>query len=151
MALMKLQREFSDMGYADGGEVTEVPMEDMSTTSPENLTEEELAILDEALNMHEGLEDIIEKLVNITGEGEFDGPIEGPGTGTSDSIDAKLSDGEFVFTAKAVKQIGVDKLRKMMAKAEEDYDSALTEQTQQQVEGPAFKRGGLLTKPEHCK
>jgi hypothetical protein len=34
------------------------------------------------------------------------GPINGPGTGTSDSIPAMLSDGEFVFTAKAVKGMG---------------------------------------------
>ena len=34
------------------------------------------------------------------------GPIDGPGTGTSDSIPAKLSDGEFVMTAKAVRGAG---------------------------------------------
>lgn len=34
------------------------------------------------------------------------GPIDGPGTGTSDSIPAMLSDGEFVFTAKAVRAMG---------------------------------------------
>jgi hypothetical protein len=34
------------------------------------------------------------------------GPVNGPGTGTSDSIPAKLSDGEFVMTAKAVRGAG---------------------------------------------
>jgi len=34
------------------------------------------------------------------------GAINGPGTGTSDSIPAMLSDGEFVFTAKAVRAMG---------------------------------------------
>jgi hypothetical protein len=34
------------------------------------------------------------------------GQIDGPGTGTSDSIPAMLSDGEFVLTAKAVKGAG---------------------------------------------
>lgn len=34
------------------------------------------------------------------------GPIDGPGTGTSDDIPAMLSDGEFVFTAKAVRGMG---------------------------------------------
>ena len=34
------------------------------------------------------------------------GEISGPGTGTSDSIPAMLSDGEFVMTAKAVKGAG---------------------------------------------
>ncbi len=34
------------------------------------------------------------------------GAINGPGTGTSDDIPAMLSDGEFVFTAKAVRGLG---------------------------------------------
>ena len=34
------------------------------------------------------------------------GAISGPGTGTSDSIPAMLSDGEFVMTAKAVRGMG---------------------------------------------
>ena len=34
------------------------------------------------------------------------GDVSGPGTGTSDSINAKLSDGEFVMTAKAVENLG---------------------------------------------
>ena len=42
--------------------------------------------------------------------GEMDvragGHLEGPGTGTSDSIPARLSDGEFVMTAKAVRGAG---------------------------------------------
>ena len=40
------------------------------------------------------------------------GQINGPGTGTSDSIPAMLSDGEFVFTAKAVRQAGGGSRRK---------------------------------------
>lgn len=40
------------------------------------------------------------------------GPINGPGTGTSDSIPAMLSDGEFVFTAKAVRAMGGGSRRK---------------------------------------
>ena len=49
----------------------------------------------------------------------------GPGTGTSDSIPALLSDGEFVLTAKAVKgagngdrRLGAAKMYDMMAKLE---------------------------------
>jgi len=37
---------------------------------------------------------------------ENGGGVNGPGSGTSDSIDAKLSDGEFVMTAKAVENLG---------------------------------------------
>lgn len=40
------------------------------------------------------------------------GPISGPGTGTSDSVPAMLSDGEFVFTAKAVRAMGKGSRRK---------------------------------------
>jgi len=36
----------------------------------------------------------------------YGGDVSGPGTGTSDSIDARLSDGEFVMTAKAVENLG---------------------------------------------
>ena len=53
------------------------------------------------------------------------GHAMGPGTGTSDSIPALLSDGEFVMTAKAVKGFGggnrkqgAQKLYSMMEKAE---------------------------------
>jgi len=41
------------------------------------------------------------------------GYISGPGTGTSDSIPAMLSDGEYVMTAKATKRLGVDRLNAM--------------------------------------
>jgi len=44
------------------------------------------------------------------------GPISGPGTGTSDDIPAMLSDGEFVFTAKAVRNMGGGSRRKGAAK-----------------------------------
>jgi hypothetical protein len=40
------------------------------------------------------------------------GPIDGPGTGTSDSVPAMLSDGEFVFTARAVRAMGQGSRRK---------------------------------------
>ena len=85
------------------------------------LSEEEEIVLDEAMEMHPELESIIPKIVAT--EFTEDELVEGPGDGTSDSIPAMLSDGEFVFTAKAVKSLGVDKLRKMMAQAEEAYDA----------------------------
>lgn len=54
------------------------------------------------------------------------GHIAGPGTGTSDSIPAYLSDGEFVLTAKAVKGAGngsrvegAKRLYKLMNKLEQ--------------------------------
>jgi hypothetical protein len=44
------------------------------------------------------------------------GPISGPGTGTSDDIPAMLSDGEFVFTARAVRNAGGGSRRKGAAR-----------------------------------
>ena len=95
------------------------------------LSEEEEQILDESIEMHPELEAIIPKLVatEFTDKGE----VDGPGTGTSDSIPALLSDGEFVFTAKAVKNLGVSKLRQMMKKAELDYDAGISTQVEEQV------------------
>ena len=39
-------------------------------------------------------------------EAAHGGEVIGPGTGTSDSIPARLSDGEFVMTAEAVRNAG---------------------------------------------
>ena len=90
------------------------------------LSEEEETVVDQAIEMFPELEAIIPKIVAT--EFTEDELVEGPGTGTSDSIPALLSDGEFVFTAKAVKNIGIDKLRKMMKQAEEAYDAGMVEQ-----------------------
>ena len=91
-----------------------------------NLSPEEEKVVDDAVEMFPELEGIIPKIVAT--EFTEDGEVEGPGTGTSDSIPALLSDGEFVFTAKAVKHLGVDKLRKMMKDAEAAYDSGMQNQ-----------------------
>ena len=102
-------------------------MEDMDgVLDTSMLSEEEEQIFDEAVEMHPELEAIIPKIVAT--EFTEDELVEGPGTGTSDSIPALLSDGEFVFTAKAVKNIGIDKLRKMMKQAEEAYDAGMVQQ-----------------------
>ena len=46
-----------------------------------------------------------------------DGEVRGPGTGTSDSIPARLSDGEFVFSKEAVDVIGMEVLERMHEEA----------------------------------
>jgi len=105
----------------------DVAMEDAeSILDTSMLSEEEEAVVDAAIEMYPELEAILPKMVAT--EFTEDELVEGPGTGTSDSIPALLSDGEFVFTAKAVKNIGIDKLRKMMAQAEEAYDAGMVEQ-----------------------
>jgi hypothetical protein len=112
-------------------DITDEDMEGMDAIIDTSaLSEEEETLLDEAVDMHPELEAIIPKLVAT--EFTDDGEVEGPGTGTSDSIPALLSDGEFVFTAKAVKNIGVDKLRKMMKQAEESYDAGVQSQEEEQ-------------------
>ena len=105
----------------------DIAMEDAeSILDTSMLSEDEEAVVDAAIEMYPELEAILPKMVAT--EFTEDGEVEGPGTGTSDSIPALLSDGEFVFTAKAVKNIGIDKLRKMMAQAEEAYDAGMVEQ-----------------------
>ena len=115
----------------DDEDITDEDLEGMDAIIDTSaLSDEEETVLDEAVEMHPELEAIIPKLVAT--EFTDDGEVEGPGTGTSDSIPALLSDGEFVFTAKAVKHLGVDKLRKMMKDAEESYDAGVQMQEEQQ-------------------
>ena len=159
--------------YAEGGEVEdkgmtipelspeaetsmEMQMEDAMTPSEDNdmnveaqvdtsvLTSDEEQLLEEVIEMHPDIMGVIVKLTTkeFTGEGE----VDGPGTGTSDSIPAMLSDGEFVFTAKATKQLGVDRLRKMMKSAEAEYDNSMAVQDSQMESGqPMMANGGLLS------
>ena len=79
------------------------------------------AMLQKDSKLSDIFDDIMEKAFEFSGEGK----VEGPGTGTSDSIPARLSDGEFVFTRKATDQIGADKLQTMMDDAERAYDGGL--------------------------
>jgi hypothetical protein len=121
-----------EMPMDDEEDITDEDLEGMDAIIDTSaLSDEEEQLLDEAVDMHPELEAIIPKLVAT--EFTDDGEVEGPGTGTSDSIPALLSDGEFVFTAKAVKNIGVDKLRSMMKKAEEDYDAGIQSQEEEIV------------------
>jgi len=108
----------------------ETPMESDETMEDEYLD----FILDEALdeeeedflmNILEGndkLSMIFDKVIDVAQEFAGSGPVEGPGSGVSDSIPARLSDGEFVFTAKAVEEIGSDNLMSMMKDAEAKAD-----------------------------
>ena len=88
----------------------------------EALTEEEEDMLVSKLEQDEQLAVLFDKVIDVAQEFAGSGPVEGPGSGVSDSIPARLSDGEFVFTAKAVKEIGEDKLMSMMKEAEAAAD-----------------------------
>ena len=65
---------------------------------------------------------LFDKVIDVAQEFAGSGPVEGPGSGVSDSIPARLSDGEFVFTAKATEEIGADELMRMMKDAEANAD-----------------------------
>ena len=88
----------------------------------EALTEEEEDMLMSKLEQDEQLSMLFDKVVEVASEFAGSGPVEGPGSGVSDSIPARLSDGEFVFTAKAVEEIGADNLMAMMKDAEMKAD-----------------------------
>ena len=88
----------------------------------EALDNEEEDFLMDALQGNDRLSMIFDKVIDVAQEFAGSGPVEGPGSGVSDSIPARLSDGEFVFTAKAVEEIGADNLMAMMKDAEMKAD-----------------------------
>ena len=91
----------------------------------EALDDDEEDYLMSALEADQRLDDIFEKVVETASEFSGEGEVKGPGTGVSDSIPARLSDGEFVITKKATDQIGSDNLQSMMDEAERAYDGGL--------------------------
>ena len=88
----------------------------------EALSEEEEDMLTSKLEQDEELSMLFDKIIDVAQEFAGSGPVNGPGSGVSDSIPARLSDGEFVFTAKAVEEIGEDTLMSMMKEAEAAAD-----------------------------
>ena len=91
----------------------------------ESLDSEDQEYLMGVLETDERLSSIFDKVMDVAGEFAGEGAVEGPGDGTSDSIPARLSDGEFVFTKKATDQMGADQLQTMMDEAEKAYDGGL--------------------------
>jgi len=151
------------MGYEEGGEIdnqmlmvmtptqkskieSEMPMESDDNMEDnytrfimeEALSEDEEDMLTSKLEQDEQLSMLFDKIIDVAQEFAGSGPVEGPGSGVSDSIPARLSDGEFVFTAKAVEEIGEDSLMSMMKDAE-----AKAEERQQ-----AYGGGVTGDKPE---
>ena len=128
------------MGYEDGGDVNtqmemmlgreEMPMlpdEKMEEDYVDYVVEETLSNQDrnyliDALEKDDRLSEIFDQVVESATEFTGSGTVEGPGTSKSDSIPARLSDGEFVFTTKATAEIGADNLMSMMKDAEAAVD-----------------------------
>ena len=92
----------------------------------ETLSNEDRNYLIDALEKDDRLSEIFDQVVESATEFTGSGTVEGPGTGRSDSIPARLSDGEFVITAKATKEIGADNLMSMMKDAEAAADERQT-------------------------
>ena len=82
------------------------------------LSDEEEGMLMQELQANPQLSMLFDKVMEVAMEFSGSGPVDGPGSEVSDSIPARLSDGEFVFTAKAVDVIGADNLMSMMKQAE---------------------------------
>ena len=125
------------MGYEEGGDVDAqmsmmmppeqeqgmMPDEDMEDgyvdfIVSQSLSPEEETQLMNKLEADPELSVMFDKVLDKATEFAGSGPVEGPGSGVSDSIPARLSDGEFVLTAAATKQIGADRLQRMMEDAE---------------------------------
>ena len=106
----------------------------------EALTEEEESMLMSKLEQDKELSMLFDKVIDVAQEFAGSGPVEGPGSGVSDSIPARLSDGEFVFTAKATEQIGADELMRMMKEAEASAD-----------ERQGMQTGGMMMEEETVK
>tara|TARA_R100001086_G_C11788729_1_gene245617 strand:+ start:126 stop:770 length:645 start_codon:yes stop_codon:yes gene_type:complete len=83
--------------------------------------EEETALMNK-LEADPELSVMFDKIMDTAIEFSGSGPVEGPGSEVSDSIPARLSDGEFVFTSKAADQIGSERLQSMMEDAEIESD-----------------------------
>lgn len=113
-----------EMDEAMASQLPDDEMEDdyIKYVMDESLSDEEQDYLAGALQKDSRLEDILEKVMLTATEFSGAGEVDGPGTGVSDSIPARLSDGEFVFTKKATDQMGADNLQRMMDDAERAYD-----------------------------
>ena len=112
----------------------------MGSVIAESLDTSEQEYLMKVLEGDEQFSAILDKVLLTASEFSGAGEVEGPGTGVSDSIPARLSDGEFVMTKKATDQIGADQLQTMMDEAEKAYDGGLMTRK---------ANGGLLSKPDN--
>jgi hypothetical protein len=114
----------------------------MGSVIAESLDTTEQEYLMKVLEGDEQLSAIMDKVLLAASEFSGAGEVEGPGTGVSDSIPARLSDGEFVMTKKATDQIGADELQTMMDEAEKAYDGGLMTRK---------ASGGLLSNPNNLQ
>ena len=110
----------------------------------ETLSNEDRNYLIDALEKDDRLSEIFDQVVESATEFTGSGTVEGPGTGRSDSIPARLSDGEFVITAKATKEIGADNLMSMM----KDAEAAADERQMAYNGGPIREEKEVMATPQ---
>ena len=142
---MMVPPEMEDVGVSEAPVDTypNIPPEEMAEVEASQLPDEEMEegyiefVMNEALDEEEQsylmntleadpqLSMIFDKVVETASEFSGSGEVEGPGTGVSDSIPARLSDGEFVVTKKATDQLGADNLQSLMDEAERAFDGGL--------------------------
>ena len=160
--MRKIRAEGSLMTPEEGMPVDtypNIPPEDMAEVEASQLPDDEMEegyidfVMDESLDDSEQeylarviendprLSDILDKVITTASEFSGAGEVDGPGTGVSDSIPARLSDGEFVFTKKATDQLGADNLQVMMDDAERAYDGGLQQ----------FAFGGMADKEDELE
>ena len=130
-----------EQAMAEESQLPDVQMEDdyMGYVLGESLDDGEQDYLMGALESDPRLSEIFDKVVMTASEFSGAGKVEGPGDGVSDSIPARLSDGEFVVTEKATNEIGADNLQTMMDDAERMADGGIA-RTQKAM-------GGMLSPP----
>jgi len=128
-----------EQANAESSQLPDNEMEDdyMGFMLDESLDETEQEYLMGALEADPRLSEIFDKVVTTASEFSGAGEVEGPGTGVSDSIPARLSDGEFVMTEAATSEIGADNLQTMMDDAERRSSGGKV----------GFAVGGLLDNP----
>ena len=110
----------------------------------ETLSNEDKNYLISALEQDDRLSVIFDQVIETAHEFSGSGPIKGPGSGVSDSIPARLSDGEFVFTTKATEEIGVDSLMSMM----KDAEAAVDERQMAYAGGPIKEEKEVMAVPK---
>jgi len=127
-----------EQANAESSQLPDDEMEDgyMDYVLGESLDDGEQEYLMGALESDPRLSEIFDKVVTTASEFSGAGEVEGPGTGVSDSIPARLSDGEFVVTEEATSEIGADNLQTMMDDAERKANGGEARS--------GFQLGGLL-------
>jgi actin-related protein len=128
-----------EQAMAGESQVPDDQMEDdyMGFMLDESLDETEQEYLMGALESDPRLSEIFDKVIMTASEFSGAGEVEGPGDGVSDSIPARLSDGEFVITEEATSEIGADNLQTMMDDAERKASGGKV----------GYAEGGLLSNP----